>query len=66
MSAALLDAVRVDIDRQIGWAKQEVKRQARYTALVGILAGVAALVTACSGRCDRAATTKSSQGASRR
>jgi hypothetical protein len=45
MFAALLGAVRADIDRQIGWAKHEVKRQARYTALVGILAGVAALAT---------------------
>ena len=45
MVAALLGAVRADIDRQIGWAKGEVKRQARYTALVGILGGVAALAT---------------------
>jgi hypothetical protein len=45
MFAALLGAVRADIDRQIGWAKHEVKRQAGHTALVGILAGVAALAT---------------------
>ena len=45
MFAALLGAVRADIDRQIGWAKHEVKRQTRYTALIGILAGVAALAT---------------------
>jgi hypothetical protein len=45
MFAALLGAVRADIDRQVGWAKHEVKRQARYTAFIGILAGVAALAT---------------------
>jgi hypothetical protein len=43
MFAALMGAVRADIDRQIGWAKDQVKRQTRYTALMGILAGVAAL-----------------------
>ena len=43
MFAALHSAVRADIDRQIGWAKDQVKRQTRHTALMGILAGVAAL-----------------------
>jgi hypothetical protein len=43
MFAALRSTVRADIDRQIGWAKDQVKRQTRYTAMVGILAGVAAL-----------------------
>ena len=43
MFAALRSAVRADIDRQIDWAKDQVKRQTRYTALMGILAGVAAL-----------------------
>jgi hypothetical protein len=43
MFAALHSAVRADIDRQIGWAKDQVKRQTRYTALMAILAGVAAL-----------------------
>src|SRR5262249_52159348 len=43
MFAALRSAVHADIDRQIYWAKGQVKRQARYTALMGILAGVAAL-----------------------
>ena len=43
MFAALRGAVRADIDQQIGWAKDQVKRQTRYTALMGILAGVAAL-----------------------
>ena len=44
MFVALRSAVRADIDRQIGWAKDQVKRQTRYTALMAILAGVAALV----------------------
>ena len=43
MFAALRSAVRADIDRQIGWAKDQVKRQTRYTALMAILVGVAAL-----------------------
>ena len=43
MFAALRSAVHADIDRQIGWAKDQVKRQTRYTALMAILAGVAAL-----------------------
>lgn len=43
MFALLASAVRTDIDRQIAWAKHEVKRQTRYTVLMGILAGVAAL-----------------------
>jgi hypothetical protein len=43
MFASLKDAVRADLDRQIGWAKGEVRRQTRHTALVGSLAAVAAL-----------------------
>jgi hypothetical protein len=43
MFAPLLDAVRADIDRQIDWAKGEVRRQTRHTALIGSLAVVAAL-----------------------
>ena len=43
MFAPLLGAIRADIDRQVAWAKDEVKRQSRYTALMGILAGLAAL-----------------------
>ena len=43
MFAALRSAVNADIDRQIGWAKDQVKRQTRYTALMAILVGVAAL-----------------------
>jgi hypothetical protein len=43
MFAALRSAVRADIDRQIGWAKDQLKRQTRYTALMAILVGVAAL-----------------------
>jgi len=43
MFAALRSAVGADIDRQIGWAKDQLKRQTRHTALTGILACVAAL-----------------------
>jgi hypothetical protein len=43
MFAPLMDAVRSDIDRQIGWARGEVRRQTRHTALIGALGGVAAL-----------------------
>ena len=43
MFAALRSAVRADIDRQIGWAKDQLERQTRYTALMAILVGVAAL-----------------------
>jgi hypothetical protein len=43
MFAPLMNAVRADIDRQIGWAKGEVRRQTRHTALIGALAVVAAL-----------------------
>jgi hypothetical protein len=43
MFAELRSAVYADIDRQIVWAKDQLKRQTRHTALTGILAGVAAL-----------------------
>jgi MFS family permease len=43
MFAPLLGAIRADIDRQVDWAKDEVRRQTRHTALTGALAGVAAL-----------------------
>jgi hypothetical protein len=43
MLATLLDAIRADIDRQIGWAKGEVGRQARFTGLTAAFAAVAAL-----------------------
>jgi hypothetical protein len=43
MFAPLMDAVRADIDRQIGWARGEVWRQTHHTALIGSLAAVAAL-----------------------
>ena len=49
MLTLLASAVRSDIDRQIAWAKREVKRHTRYTVLMGILAGVAAL--AALGAC---------------
>src|SRR5689334_10513841 len=43
MFAPLMDAVRSDIDRQVGWARGEVRRQTRHTALIGALGGVATL-----------------------
>src|SRR5215467_15641749 len=43
MFVALRSAVRADSDRQIGWSKEQVKRETSYTVLMGILAGVAAL-----------------------
>lgn len=43
MFAPLFGAVRADVDRQVSWAKAEVRRQTRHTALIAILTGVAAL-----------------------
>jgi len=43
MLAALLGAIRTDVDRQIGWAKDEARRQTRYSALIGVYAALAAL-----------------------
>ena len=43
MFAPLFDALRADIERQTGWAKEEIRRQTRHAALVVILLGVAAL-----------------------
>jgi MFS family permease len=43
MFAPLVDAVRSDIDRQVGWARGEVRRQTRHTALIAALGAVAAL-----------------------
>jgi MFS family permease len=43
MFAPLMDALRSDIDRQVGWARGEVRRQTRHTALIGALGGVATL-----------------------
>jgi len=43
MLAALRRALFADVDRQISWAKDQLKHQTRYTALTGMLAGVAAL-----------------------
>jgi hypothetical protein len=43
MFAPLLDAVRADIDRQVGWARDEIRRQIRYAAFVGIAAGIGTL-----------------------
>jgi Ni/Fe-hydrogenase subunit HybB-like protein len=41
MFAPLMEAVRSDIDRQVGWARGEVQRQTRHTALIGAIAAVA-------------------------
>ena len=43
MFAPLLDAVRADIDRQVGWARDEIRRQIRYAAFIGVIAGMGAL-----------------------
>ena len=43
MFAPLLGAIRSDIDRQIGWTKDQVRRQTRYTAVIVALAVVAIL-----------------------
>lgn len=48
MLARLLGLVRADVDRQVGWAKTEVKRQTRHVALTACfaVAGALALVGA--------------------
>ena len=43
MFAPLLGAVRADMDRQMGWAREEFRRQVRYTALIGAIGGMGAL-----------------------
>ena len=43
MFAPLLGAVRADVNRQMGWAREEVRRQIRYVALIGVIAGMVAL-----------------------
>ena len=43
MLAALLGAVRADLDRQVGWAREEARRQARYAAVIGAITVMAAL-----------------------
>jgi hypothetical protein len=43
MFGSLLSAALADIDRQIRWAKYEVRRQTRYTAVNGVLVGVGSL-----------------------
>jgi len=40
MFAPLLGVVRADIDRQVGWARAEARRQLRYALLIGALAGM--------------------------
>jgi MFS family permease len=43
MFSPFLGAIRADIDRQVGWAKDEARRQTRYATLTGALVGAAAL-----------------------
>jgi hypothetical protein len=43
MFAPLINGIRADIDQQIDWAKGEIRRQTRYTVLIGMLAVTAAL-----------------------
>ena len=43
MFASLLGAVRGDINRQTGWAREEVRRQVRHAVLIAVLGGMVAL-----------------------
>jgi hypothetical protein len=43
MFVPLLGALRADIDRQAGWAREEARRQLRYAVLIGAIAGMGAL-----------------------
>ena len=43
MFAPLLGVVRADLDRQVGWAREEARRQIRYAVLIGVIIGMAAL-----------------------
>ena len=43
MLASLLGAIRADVDRQVGWAGGEVRRQVRHARSIGVLYGLAAL-----------------------
>lgn len=43
MLAALLGTVRADLDRQMGWAREEARRQIRYVAVIGAIAAMIAL-----------------------
>jgi hypothetical protein len=43
MLGPLVGTVRADINRQVGWAKDEVRRQRRHVVVVGVLLGLAAL-----------------------
>jgi hypothetical protein len=48
MFAPLLGADHADIDRQLGWARAEARRQIRYALLIGAIAGmVRSLRLAC-------------------
>jgi hypothetical protein len=43
MFSKLVELVRADVDRQIGWGKTELRRQGRYAAITAALAVGAAL-----------------------
>ena len=43
MLARLLDAMRADFERQLGWAKAQAKRQAGHAILTFVLTAVASL-----------------------
>jgi hypothetical protein len=43
MFASLFGAVQADIDRQVGWAKGEARRRARYVVRIAIFAGAGIL-----------------------
>jgi hypothetical protein len=43
MLASLLGAIRADVDRQVGWAEGQVRRQVRHAGFIGVLYGLAAL-----------------------
>jgi hypothetical protein len=43
MFAPLLGVVSADIDRQVGWAREEVRRQIRYAVLICVIGGMIAL-----------------------
>ena len=43
MFAAILGVVRADLDRQVGWAREEARRQIRYVAVISTVAAMAAL-----------------------
>jgi hypothetical protein len=43
MFAPLLGVVRADVARQVGWAKNEIRRQTRHSVIIAVLAILAGL-----------------------